>query len=235
MLSDILKIFFHSTNSSICRFGSPISAEMGGLNDFLRGLAADSANDFTEEQLRVNSYQDIINTFFTPYRGMDEDQLDTLRPGLATVVRRVRDHINIDAVDGTNYGNSENPDDRFFAVRTCNAYWNPQVPIRETDVDPMYLGMASQAGEREDTIITPDLRGKVCVSRYRETRRNHVHLLKDTPEILHLCTKDSVFYVPNMLLAGHLSIQDTPQTVHNKRGSGLLFSLLIFVRCYLFV
>ena len=166
MLSDILKIFFHSTNPTICRFGSPISSEMDGLNDFLRGLAADSTNGFTEEQLRVTSYQDIINTFFTPYRGMTDAQLNTLTPGLAAIVRRVRDNINLDAVDGTNYIDSENPADRFFTVRTCNAYWNPQVPIRETDVDPMYLGMASQAGEREDTIITPDLRGKVCVSRY---------------------------------------------------------------------
>ena len=48
-----------------------------------------------------------------------------------------------------------------FAVRTCNAYWNPQVTVSRTNVDPFYLGMTSQATEREDTIITPDLRGKV--------------------------------------------------------------------------
>ena len=48
-----------------------------------------------------------------------------------------------------------------FAIRTCNSFWNPQVPVSETNVDPLYLGMASQATEREDTIITPDLRGKV--------------------------------------------------------------------------
>ena len=46
-------------------------------------------------------------------------------------------------------------------MRTCNSYWNPQVTIRDTNVDPFYLGMASQAVEREDTIITPDLRGRV--------------------------------------------------------------------------
>ena len=56
------------------------------------------------------------------------------------------------------YGNAT---DNHFAVRTCNAYWNPQVTISETNVDPFYLGMASQATEREDTIITPDLRGNV--------------------------------------------------------------------------
>ena len=48
-----------------------------------------------------------------------------------------------------------------FAVRTCNAYWNPQVTVSQTNVDPFFLGMTSQATEREDTIITPDLRGKV--------------------------------------------------------------------------
>ena len=48
-----------------------------------------------------------------------------------------------------------------FAIRTCNSFWNPQVTISQTNVDSFYLGMSSQATEREDTIITPDLRGKV--------------------------------------------------------------------------
>ena len=48
-----------------------------------------------------------------------------------------------------------------FAVRTCNSFWNPQVTVAKTNVDSFYLGMSSQATEREDTIITPDLRGKV--------------------------------------------------------------------------
>ncbi len=48
-----------------------------------------------------------------------------------------------------------------FAIRTCNSFWNPQVTVAATNVDAFYLGMASQATEREDTIITPDLRGKV--------------------------------------------------------------------------
>ena len=49
----------------------------------------------------------------------------------------------------------------YFAPRTCNQFWNPQVPVNETNVDSFYLGMASQRAEREDFIITPDLRGKV--------------------------------------------------------------------------
>ena len=78
-------------------------------------------------------------------------------------------------LENTLYNRSGNPTDTMgrpynydrpgntghFAIRTCNSFWNPQVPISETNVDPMYLGMASQATEREDTIITPDLRGKV--------------------------------------------------------------------------
>ena len=138
---------------------------MEGLNSFLRGLAGDSRNGLSLEDVTVDSFQDVIDRFYTPYIGMSDDDLNTLTPGLAAIIRRVRNNQFIDLVNGGGrftYGDAENPNGRYFTVRTCNAYWNPQVPIRETDVDPMYLGMASQAGEREDTIITPDLRGKVC-------------------------------------------------------------------------
>ena len=71
----------------------------------------------------------------------------------------------------------EDPTDRaHFAVRTCNAYWNPQVTISETNVDPFYLGMASQATEREDTIITPDLRGNVRKTLLRSEPVSIMHL-----------------------------------------------------------
>ena len=50
---------------------------------------------------------------------------------------------------------------QFFSPRTCNQYWNPTVTVEETNVDSFYLGMASQRAEREDFIITPDLRGQV--------------------------------------------------------------------------
>ncbi|XP_014663461.1 PREDICTED: dual oxidase 2-like [Priapulus caudatus] len=46
-------------------------------------------------------------------------------------------------------------------LRTCNTFWNPQESIRENDIDELLLGMASQVTEREDNIITPDLRGFV--------------------------------------------------------------------------
>ena len=48
-----------------------------------------------------------------------------------------------------------------YFLLSCNQFWNPQVPVNETNVDSFYLGMASQRAEREDFIITPDLRGKV--------------------------------------------------------------------------
>ncbi|XP_076805586.1 dual oxidase 2-like isoform X1 [Clavelina lepadiformis] len=46
-------------------------------------------------------------------------------------------------------------------LRTCNTYWNSLEAIQETDIDTMLMGMASQISEREDNIITPDLRGNV--------------------------------------------------------------------------
>ena len=53
---------------------------------------------------------------------------------------------------------------QYFSVRTCNSYFNPQDPIIATNVDPLFLGMASQRCEHEDFIITPDLRGNVSTS-----------------------------------------------------------------------
>ncbi|XP_070541735.1 dual oxidase 2-like isoform X2 [Ptychodera flava] len=46
-------------------------------------------------------------------------------------------------------------------VRTCNSFWNPQTPILESDIEEFLMGMASQICEREDNIITEDLRGQV--------------------------------------------------------------------------
>jgi len=49
----------------------------------------------------------------------------------------------------------------FFAVRTCQSYFNPQETIKYSNIGPFIEGMASGATEREDFIITPDLRGQV--------------------------------------------------------------------------
>lgn len=70
----------------------------------------------------------------------------------------INDILERSSIDATQY---QDADDRHFAIRTCNSFWNPQVTVAATNVDPFYLGMSSQAAEREDTIITPDLRGKV--------------------------------------------------------------------------
>jgi dual oxidase len=46
-------------------------------------------------------------------------------------------------------------------VRTCNSFWNPQLPIREYDIENFLMGMASQITEREDHIVTIDLQRRV--------------------------------------------------------------------------
>ena len=82
----------------------------------------------------------------------------------------IQDPINNEYVENVlnitmapNYASYTN-DKKYYAIRTCNSYWLPQEYISETNVDAFYLGMASQATEREDFIITPDLRGKVMCS-----------------------------------------------------------------------
>ena len=133
---------FHSNDSDMCLFGSPVSETFGWSNSFLRRTGygetrywSDIITRYNENSLRDEAQEifRIVNT--TTY---------TKNPA-----SRARPY---------EYGNAT---DNHFAVRTCNAYWNPQVTISETNVDPFYLGMASQATEREDTIITPDLRGSV--------------------------------------------------------------------------
>ena len=41
---------------------------------------------------------------------------------------------------------------------TCSLF---QEAVQESDIDQLLMGMASQICEREDNIITPDLRGSV--------------------------------------------------------------------------
>jgi dual oxidase len=50
----------------------------------------------------------------------------------------------------------------FIAIRTCNTYWNSPDIVRDWgNIEYTLQGMASQITEREDNIITPDLRGFV--------------------------------------------------------------------------
>lgn len=87
-----------------------------------------------------------------PYNNTDlNDTLcNTINPG-----------INRDNPSTTGSYQVGNLHESYFAPRTCNQFWNPTVTIMQTNVDSFYLGMASQHAEREDFIITPDLRGFV--------------------------------------------------------------------------
>ena len=53
-------------------------------------------------------------------------------------------------------------DPGLFAVRTCQSYFQPQETIQYSNIGPFIEGMAAGATEKEDFIITPDLRGDVC-------------------------------------------------------------------------
>ncbi len=151
-----------------CRFGSPISLASGGLrNSFLGGINDDPASSSPRVD-PVTSWRVLSDRFLNlPSNATDEELLvqSFIEPsfyennpfGLETSYFESFNY-SLDAMDNER---TNEPWDRFFTVRTCNSFWNPQVPIRPTNVDPFYLGMASQATEREDTIITPDLRGKV--------------------------------------------------------------------------
>ena len=133
---------------------------MNGLNSFIERINKQRGEG---NEIVIDSYQDILTNFYTPY-------IDRTR-NISNATAEVRAIFNIidrtfytkqdyfDSTAGYNY--STPTDSGHFVVRTCNSFWNPQVTIRDTNVDPFYLGMASQAVEREDTIITPDLRGKV--------------------------------------------------------------------------
>ncbi|CAN7939038.1 unnamed protein product, partial [Ixodes hexagonus] len=46
-------------------------------------------------------------------------------------------------------------------VRTCNSFWNPQEALVNDGIEPMIMGLSSQAAEREDNVIVEDLRGRV--------------------------------------------------------------------------
>jgi dual oxidase len=47
------------------------------------------------------------------------------------------------------------------AIRTCNSYFFPQPFVQESDSGRLFEGMAAARAEREDFIVTPDLRGNV--------------------------------------------------------------------------
>lgn len=136
--------FFFSEDPDMCLFGSTLSDSFGWSNSFLPRTGYNEARYWSDIITRYNRSENSSNDEAREIFNIVSKTSYTTNPAFRA--RRYE------------YGNAT---DNHFAVRTCNAYWNPQVTISETNVDPFYLGMASQATEREDTIITPDLRGSV--------------------------------------------------------------------------
>ena len=139
---------------------------MDGLNSFIDVINA-KLNE-TETKYKINSVNDTINQFYKPFVGdmaksfpigMDGEEIQEVR-AIFNIINSSY-YENQEGYDENKFDYSTDADTGHFVVRTCNSYWNPQVTIRDTNVDPFYLGMASQRVEREDTIITPDLRGQV--------------------------------------------------------------------------
>ena len=137
----------------MCLFGNTVSDEYGRTNSFLARI----------NNTVLTNYTDVIRLFHTPYADgntpFPSDEVETIFNFVnATIYTQNENFLN--PALGRNYSYGVAGTDH-FTVRTCNSFWNPQVTVSQTNVDPFYLGMASQATEREDTIITPDLRGKV--------------------------------------------------------------------------
>ena len=137
--------FFHSENSTECRFGSTLSPTFNHTNSFLDRILP-NRNYVSWRNITEYFYTDVPDDFG------NSSEIRTIHGFLNASVNAAR--IESDAY-------SEDAPLDHFAVRTCNSFWNPQVTVAATNVDAFYLGMSSQATEREDTIITPDLRGKV--------------------------------------------------------------------------
>ena len=126
----------------------PENVETNYTNSFLRRI----------DEENYPSWQDLSRKFGPNVQFGDDQPLSQAVQQLITNTLYNRSTAQQDT---GRFDYTRTADTGHFAIRTCNSFWNPQVPVSETNVDPLYLGMASQATEREDTIITPDLRGKV--------------------------------------------------------------------------
>ena len=144
MIINVLVNLLYSVNPDSCLFGSPLSDSFYWSNSFI------NRTGYNE----TRSWRDIVTRYYDKLPESDEAQ------EILNILNRTL-YRNQPTFNASRYNYDDDAADTHFAVRTCNAYWNPQVTITETNVDPFYLGMASQATEREDTIITPDLRGSV--------------------------------------------------------------------------
>ena len=134
-------IFFYRGES--CYFGNTLSPDVAeGSNNYLRFVTED-------RNARFNNIDELYQRFCS-----NDDYNNKEIYGRLCGTRNP--YFN-----GSSSDRYEPASNEFFAPRTCNQYWNPTVTVSETNVDSFYLGMASQRAEREDFIITPDLRGQV--------------------------------------------------------------------------
>ena len=144
-------LFFISVCSEDCFFGNTLSPDVAmGSNNYLRYV---TGND----NIQFDNIDQLVTFFCSDYTYNGTDIFRILCGSLNSALRDPATNLTGNlSNDGYQPAGSE-----FFAPRTCNQYWNPTVTISTTNVDSFYLGMASQRTEREDFIITPDLRGRV--------------------------------------------------------------------------
>ena len=141
-----IKFFLLRGGGSTCNFGQTLSADFASYsNSYLRSINA------TQQFTTIDELYQYFCVNGTGPGANDTNMQSTLCNNDRRNLNYTGDSTDMYAPLGAEY----------FAPRTCNQFWNPQVPISATNVDSFYLGMASQRAEREDFIITPDLRGKV--------------------------------------------------------------------------
>ena len=143
-MSSIAAFDFRTEDDS-CSFGPTLSLDPAQFNnDYLRGIS---------DVARFENWTSLVTEFCS-----SSSTLDTASELYQTLCASLNPEIDPNNPTSTGYDVAP---DNHFAPRTCNQFWNPLVTVEETNVDAFYLGMASQSAEREDFIITPDLRGKV--------------------------------------------------------------------------
>ncbi|XP_065907299.1 dual oxidase 1-like [Dysidea avara] len=145
----------------ICYFGPTVSNDAS--NSHLEDHS--TANNRSMNYVR-GSYFEIVDRF---YDQSDQDGFNYISERITTTgldlrgtsnESRTYTWVNPDDPTDTETMTYRN-DPSIFAVRTCQSYFNPQETIKYSNIGPFIEGMASGATEREDFIITPDLRGQV--------------------------------------------------------------------------
>ena len=132
-------------DSNTCAFGSTLSLDPANYTNSFLGRVDPQPFD---------TWEKLVDRFVNNFNPKGRDEEKAINELLTKTLYRYNGVP-------TTYNYNTPANGGHFAIRTCNSFWNPQVTVSETNVDPFYLGMSSQATEREDTIITPDLRGKV--------------------------------------------------------------------------